>query len=331
MSARGGKATEEKRFVWQKLSPAKWEDVWQERLAWLGQRLVIIVLTGYKTLRIEAHQLTKAEADGLVREFRGQVRQAKPLSAADLEPEPRPPLTIGKELVVVGDESDCEQFSREKAPMLVIPASMAFGTGDHATTATCLRVLAETAKRFTVRKWEALDVGTGSGILAMAAKLFGARKVDAWDFDPIAVRVAKGNAKLNGIRGVSFNRADVLKWKPARKWDVVLANVYGPVLIEASRQIAAAVAPDGNLILSGILREQSEEVIAAFDPLGLEFERVVRKGKWVTLLARKSRTQRRSLSKRSPKKTNAAPSVRSSQAATQVRRKVRAPRSANHA
>src|SRR4051812_30384359 len=70
------------RFVWRKLSPAKWEDVWQERLGWLGQRLVLFVLKGYKSLRIEAHQVTKAEADGLKREFGGEIRPAKAMTAA---------------------------------------------------------------------------------------------------------------------------------------------------------------------------------------------------------------------------------------------------------
>jgi ribosomal protein L11 methyltransferase len=283
----GRKASAKVCFVWRKLSPAKWEDVWQERLGWLGQRLVLIVLRGYKTLRIEAHQLTAAEAADLKKEFGGEIREAKPLTAKDLEPAKRAPLKVGKRLAVIGQEEDRAAFAKAGVPALLIPASMAFGTGDHATTATCLRILSEVARRLPKEQWEALDLGTGTGILAMAARVFGARKVEATDFDATAIRVAKQNAKINGVQRVVFRRSDVLQWTPPRQWPVVLANVYGPVLIEAAPQIAKAVARDGTLILSGILREQADDVIAAFARRRIVFERTARKGKWVTLLGRR--------------------------------------------
>jgi ribosomal protein L11 methyltransferase len=329
---KGTKKPAATKFLWRKLSPAKWEDVWQERLGWLGQRLVLFVMAGYKTLRIEAHQLSRAEADGLVKEFGGQIREAKALSQKDLEPEPRPPLNIADKLVVIGQAEDRGKFG--KTPTLLIPASMAFGTGEHATTATCLRVLCAVTKSLTPHMWDALDLGTGSGILGFAARQFGARKVEACDFDPLAIRVARENAKLNAIKGVTFRRLDVLQWRPERKWPVVLANVYGPILIEAASQIARAVEAGGVLIISGILREQAEDVMAAFRAQKLTFERVVRKGKWVTAVARKAggvkraSDQRRAVSKRMPKKTSAVPKTRSSQEAKRVLRKVRRPRSA---
>jgi ribosomal protein L11 methyltransferase len=296
----GGGGAKGERFVWRKLSPAKWEDVWQERLGWLGQRLVLFMLKGYKTLRIEAHQVTKAEADGLKREFGGDVRAAKPLTAADLEPQRRPPLKIGRRLAVIGQEEDRAAFDQSGIPAILIPASMAFGTGDHATTATCLRILADVAKVLESGAWEALDLGTGTGILAMAARLLGARKVEAADFDPTAVRVARENAKVNKITRIAFKRFDVRTWRPERKWDVVLANVYGPILIEAAPQIARAVVPGGTLIISGILREQADDVLVAFQQNGCNFNRVARKGKWVTACAvreperKKPDTRRRS-------------------------------------
>jgi ribosomal protein L11 methyltransferase len=274
------------RLVWRKLSPAKWEDVWQERLGWLGQRLVIFVLAGMKTLRMEAHQLTRAEADLLTKEFGGTVRTARALTKRDLEPEPRPPLRVRGKLVVVGTEKERAAAAKDGVPCVLIPASLAFGTGEHATTATCLRILADVAASLRGREWDALDIGTGSGILALAARHFGARKVEAGDFDATAVRLAKENAAANGVRGVVVKRFDVLKWKPARRWPVVLANVYGPILIEAAPQIASAVEHGGALILSGILREQADDVIAAFKKQRCRFERITRRGKWVTCLAR---------------------------------------------
>src|SRR6478735_1731968 len=113
----------DKRFVWRKLSPAKWEDVSQEPLGWLGQRLVIFILRGYKTLRLEAHHITRAEADELKREFGGEIRVAKPLSVKDLEPAKRPPLRIGGKLYIVGDEKDRDAFAKKDIPVLLIPAS----------------------------------------------------------------------------------------------------------------------------------------------------------------------------------------------------------------
>ena len=282
----GGAGAKGQRFVWRKLTPAKWEDVWQERLGWLGQRLVLFVLKGYKTLRIEAHQVTRAEADQLKREFGGDIRPAKPLSAAELEPQRRAPLKIGRRLAIIGHEEDRAAFDAQKIPALLIPSSLAFGTGDHATTATCLRILADVAKAQPAGAWDALDLGTGTGILAMAANVLGAREVEAADFDAMALRVARENAKANRLKRVRFKRFDLAQWRPERKWPVVLANVYGPVLIQAAPQIARAVEPGGTLIISGILREQADDVLSRFRAERFEFTRIVRKGKWVTARGR---------------------------------------------
>jgi ribosomal protein L11 methyltransferase len=289
-SKRGNKpGTKPGTFVWRKLSTVKWEDVWQERLAWLGQRLVMVMLAGSRALRLEAHQLTQKEADLLVREFGGETRIARALTAHDLEPRPRPPLRIRGKLLIVSSEKERDLAVKHDPgiPVLLIPATIAFGTGEHATTAACLRLLADVAKELRGAEWDALDIGTGSGILALAARIFGARRVEAGDFDPVAVRVAKENAAANSIRGVHFARSNVLKWKAPRRWPVVMANVFSSTLIEAAPRIARAVEKGGRLILSGILREQAPEVAAAFNQQGFEMARAVRKGKWVTLLTRR--------------------------------------------
>ena len=171
--------------------------------------------------------------------------------------------------------------------MLLIPATMAFGTGEHATTAMCLRMLADVSRELFGRELEALDLGTGSGILALAARQFGAGRVEACDFDPVAVRVAKENVVANDIRGIAFRRFDVLNWHPSRKWLVVTANLFSTILVKSAAQIAASIEKGGWLILSGILRAQAGEVIAAFERKGCRIERIVRRGKWVTCLARR--------------------------------------------
>ncbi len=277
-----------KHFVWRKLSAAKWEDAWQDRLSWLGQRLIIVSLSGKKTTRIEAWQVTKKEADELVKEFGGQVRPMKPMTVKDLEPEPRPPLRIRGKLLVVSTEKERKIALKKEpgTPCLFIQASMAFGTGEHATTATCLRILSDIAPKLPPG-WEALDLGTGTGILAFAARILGAKKVEATDFDATAVRVAKENAVVNKITGVVFKKSNVLQWTPKRTWPLVTANLFSPILIAAAPQISASVAKGGVLILSGILRIQADEVIAAFEAQKMKFEVISKKGKWVTCLARR--------------------------------------------
>ncbi len=271
-------------LVWRKLASAKWEDAWVERLTFLGPtRLAIVGLPNRKSLRIEAHNLTKAEAKALVTQFGGAVHEVadKPV----LQPPPRKPLAIRDRLVVV-DSAEAAKKAPEGRPVLIIPAAMAFGTGDHATTASCLRLLCDVAKEQGDTPWEFNDLGTGSGILAIAAKKLGAKRAEACDFDPHAVRTAKENVAVNKAAPLPVKKTDVLKWTPVRTWDVVAANLFSQVLIAASKSIAAAVRPDGLLLLSGILRVQEAEVVETFTALGFTFERAVRKGKWVTLLAR---------------------------------------------
>ena len=282
-----GKTT---RFVWRKLSTVKWEDTWMERLGWLGQRLVMFTLPNSRSLRIEAYHVTRTEADTLVSAFGGTLRVARPLTRKELEPKPRPPLRVRGRLLVVSTEKELELARRQhaKTPALLIPATVAFGTGEHATTASCLRMIADVAHELRGTEWDALDLGTGSGILAFAARIFGAGKVEASDFDATAVRVAKENAAANNITGVHFIRSDLLKWTAPRQWPVVLANVFSTTLIAAAPLIAGAVEKGGRLILSGILRTQEGEVLAAFRKQGCRLERAVRKGKWVTLLTRRA-------------------------------------------
>ena len=130
-----------------------------------------------------------------------------------------------------------------------------------------------------------LDLGAGSGILAFAGRMLGARRVEAGDFDPHAVRTAKENVRLNRLTGVVVKKTDVRAWEPSRMWDVVAANLFSDLLQEVAPKIAAATVPGGTVVFSGILRTQEHEVVAAFRRAGLKIERVVRKGKWVSGVA----------------------------------------------
>ena len=144
--------------------------------------------------------------------MRDETWQPKPHTA------PGRPLNIGGHLFVTGRREELANLRAAKAgqAVLCIPAAMAFGTGEHATTSMCLRLLLDVARRRPPESWDMLDLGTGSGILALAAKRFGARHAFGLDNDPHAVRTARENARLNGIgpRAVRFTRAELPEWRP---------------------------------------------------------------------------------------------------------------------
>ena len=270
-------------YVWRKLGAAKWEDAWIERLAGFADRLAITALPGVKTIRLEVFQLGKTEAGKLRRMFGGTVAVQKKWSP-EIVAKARAPILVRGKLAVISSERE-RRAVRAGVPVLLIPAGMAFGTGEHATTATCLRLLADVAGELAGERWELLDLGCGSGILAIAGRMLGARRADAADYDPHAVRTAKENVRANGVSAVAVKKLDVRAWKPARTWDVVTANLFSGVLIEAAPKISAAMDAGGRLILSGILRAQEAEVVAAYERAGFRVERIVRKGKWVALRA----------------------------------------------
>ena len=270
--------------VWRKLASAKWEDAWAERLAGFADRLAITGLAGAKTIRLEIFQLTKTDAEKLRRMFGGTVAIQKKWSP-QIVATPRAPIRVRGKFVVVSSER--ERAAAGDIPALLIPAGMAFGTGEHATTATCLRLLADVADELVGEKWDALDLGCGSGILAIAARVLGAHRAEAADFDPHAVRTAKENVRANGLSRVAVKKLDVRAWHPTRTWDVVAANLFSGLLIEVASKIAAAADSGGRLILSGILRTQEAEVVTAYRRAGFRVERIVRKGKWIAALAKR--------------------------------------------
>jgi ribosomal protein L11 methyltransferase len=163
-----------------------------------------------------------------------------------------------------------------------IEPGMSFGTGQHPTTRSCLRLLDElTAKK----PGNLLDLGCGSGILAIAGAKLGFHPVVAVDNDPVAVRIARENARRNGVgRRVSFRVADLAGLRTARRYDVVVANILAGVLIGNARRISAFLAPGGGsrLVLSGILSTQYAQVRSAYESLGLGEIRRLRDGKWTS-------------------------------------------------
>lgn len=154
---------------------------------------------------------------------------------------------------------------------------LSFGTGRHETTRTCMRILDDLAQANAVR--DVLDIGTGSGILSIAAAKLGFRDVRGIDNDPDAVRIAAENAAVNGVVA-NFSECDLAKCE--LKADVVVANVLACVLIQFAEPVASTVrqGPNGALILSGILDTQYADVRAAYEKLGFREIRSVQDGEW---------------------------------------------------
>jgi len=173
---------------------------------------------------------------------------------------------------------------------LILDPGMAFGTGQHATTRACLNFIDRLAAENPDRSF--LDVGCGSGILAIAAVLEGFRAVKGFDIDPDAVQNANENAARNGLsldffRGDlsgSSKLGDVVPLSPPEHFaaDVVAANVLGPILIRFAKEIARLVKPNGRLILSGILDELYPEVAAAYAAHGFREVESELIGEWRT-------------------------------------------------
>jgi ribosomal protein L11 methyltransferase len=170
--------------------------------------------------------------------------------------------------------------------LLIFPPGVAFGTGDHATTATCLDLLVAEDEAGGVAGKTVLDLGCGTGILGIAAAKLGAARVDGMDNDPLAVAAARRYWESNGSPGeerVTWSQEDVLAWTPERRYDLVLGNLFSGILCEAMPQIRASVEAGGKLILSGILLEQADAVIAAAEAEGLVLDRRVDAGTWTSL------------------------------------------------
>jgi len=167
-----------------------------------------------------------------------------------------------------------------------IEAALAFGTGHHGTTRGCLMLLNEVLRRS--RPGSVLDLGTGTGVLAIAAAKALRRNILATDIDPRAVQVARDNARLNGVVNLIEAVCAVGMSAPAFKarapFDLVLANILANPLRRLAPQIAAHLAPRATVILSGILPEQLRSVVASYRGQGLELVKTIELEGWSSVL-----------------------------------------------
>lgn len=161
---------------------------------------------------------------------------------------------------------------------------MAFGTGSHESTFMCLSLLNE----IEVKDKTVIDVGTGSGILGIASAVMGARSVEAYDIDDIAVDAARENASLNDIAKVfSADNANLID-KTNNKFDIALANITADILIDLSKSISEYLNKNGKLIISGVIATRKDSVINAFKSKGFSVVKEMAMNDWRAYLMEKN-------------------------------------------
>ncbi|CAM0556005.1 50S ribosomal protein L11 methyltransferase [Vreelandella titanicae] len=190
------------------------------------------------------------------------------------------PLRMGRRLWIVPSWHEPPEAD---AVNLILDPGLAFGTGTHPTTALCLEWLDELAVTGHLAQQTVLDVGCGSGILAIAALKLGASHADATDIDPQALQASRDNAERNGIAESNLNLYYPEQLSDGGDYPIVTANILAGPLVELAPMIAGHVAPGGRIALSGVLANQANEVYEAYAAQGIAMdEPVIREG-WVRL------------------------------------------------
>ncbi len=194
------------------------------------------------------------------------------------------------DLLVIPSWEEVKDEDRNKKILHIDPGT-AFGTGMHDTTQLCIRQI----KKFLTPETTLLDVGSGSGILAILALMYGAKKAVGTDLDPCAAEAVRQNMEANGIRQEDFTMmiGNIITEKEVQDkvgylcYDIVVANILANVLVELTPVIMAQLKPGGVYITSGIIQEKEACVAEAVQRAGLEIVEVTRQGEWVSITARK--------------------------------------------
>ena len=189
-------------------------------------------------------------------------------------------MDIGQRLAIV---PGWEDYDTDRIRITMDPG-MAFGTGTHETTSLCLELL----DRMVKGGERVLDIGTGSGILAIAALKLGAREADGVDIDPMCVRTAGENAQRNGVSEHFRVLVGDLSDKAEGTYDIITANIVAAAILSLAPAVPALMAPGAAFIASGIIDERKDEVLDGLRAAGLDPVEVHEKRGWVCILCRKA-------------------------------------------
>ena len=176
-----------------------------------------------------------------------------------------------------------EEYEAKAGEIVVeLDPGAAFGTGQHATTSLCIRALEDLVRPgMTV-----FDVGTGSGVLAIVAAKLGAKRVEAVDFDPVAVRVARENVRQNGAEDVvRTERSDLLK-SVAGKADLIIANIIADIIVRLFGEVKGSLAAGGTMLLSGIIEDRLPDVVEAAAQHGFAVEKIEQEKGWAAVIVK---------------------------------------------
>ena len=188
------------------------------------------------------------------------------------------PLKIGSNVVVAPAWEDYSPAEGEK--VITLDSGMAFGTGSHETTKMCLEYI----EKYLHKGDRALDIGTGSGILAICEGLFGAGSIDAVDIDELSVKIAKENAALNKLEKIiNVQKGDLLS-SASGKYRFITANIVADIILMLLPDIGAYMTDDASLVVSGIITEREEEIVKAAEENKFEIIETKREKGWSALL-----------------------------------------------
>ena len=273
------------------LSPRKARD-WLEKNSWrYGTQLVVYQEAAHKRIQVDFFPQTSKQKREFIREHGARVIELMPDVWWHPENPRARPLLFGKKLALVTTAQQYKFWEPRipKRRIVIIGPGMAFGSGQHVTTAMCLRQLDKITSHLmrTVgdcKEVNCIDWGTGSGVLAISAKKLGLGKVLGVDVDPVAVRVAEENSKLYQV-DIEYHVGDVVNFRVPFHAQLVFANLYSTLLCKAARNIQASVARGGFLVLSGIRWEQLAEVRARY--CCLEEQICLRRAGWLCMVFKK--------------------------------------------
>ncbi|MBT2690476.1 50S ribosomal protein L11 methyltransferase [Bacillus sp. ISL-47] len=193
------------------------------------------------------------------------------------------PVKISERFTIVPTWEEYTPVSSDEL-IIELDPGMAFGTGTHPTTVMCIQALERTVKQGD----KVVDVGTGSGVLSIAAAMLGAESVKALDLDEVAVNSARLNIKLNKVQAIVDVSQNNLLDGVEQGADVVVANILAEVILRFTDDVASVVKEGGYFIASGIIQQKKQEVRDAIAGAGFEIEETIQMEDWVAIVAKRN-------------------------------------------